>query len=95
MTTKLKDPDAILDYIFDWEDWLQGDTISSSTFTISPSVVGELEQPVSPVASFTDKTAKVWLKGGLIGKKYTVTNRIQTAAGRKEDWSITVYVQQK
>jgi len=39
MTRFLKDPDAVLDYGFDWSDWLaDGETISTSTWTVETGI---------------------------------------------------------
>ena len=82
---KFKDPDAILDYPFDWgAEWMEaGDTIVSSSFTVPTGLTLEL-------SSFTDTATVVWLSGGELGQRYLVTNHIRTAAGREDDWSILV-----
>lgn len=81
-----KDPDATLDWIFDWSSWLQaGETISSSEFIVSAGLtVG--------VTSNTTISATVWLSGGSTGQVYQVTNRITTNQGRTDDRSIRIRV---
>jgi hypothetical protein len=80
-----KDPDAILDYRFDWSDWLGTDTISTSTFTVPSGLTKESE-------SKTTTTTTIWLSGGTVGQHYGVANRIVTAGGRTEDRSIMIHV---
>lgn len=54
-----KDPDATLDYSFDWAAWLAlvGDNIASVEFIADPSLTVEN-------ISHDDTTATVWLSGG-------------------------------
>ncbi len=91
-----KDPDAILPYRFDWNDWLDGDTILNATFTVSPAVPGGLEIESQ---SFDTKTAAVWLRGGVAGQTYTVTNSVfpnsGAAHGMRDDRSILVRVKER
>lgn len=82
-----KDPDATLDWIFDWNDWLtEAETISSSSFILDPGI------SIDPVKgnSNTTKTTVVWLTGGTEGQVYRVTNRITTSEGRTDDRSFTL-----
>jgi len=81
----LKDPNASLDYRIDWSDWLGTDTISTSTWTVSPA--GGLTLGSSSVAA---KTATTFLSGGTAGQVVRVTNRITTAIGRIDDRSFNV-----
>ncbi len=78
-----KDPDAILDYGCKWLEWLDGDTISSSTWIV-PSGLTE------DSASHTTTTTTIWLSGGTAGQTYEVVNRITTAAGRKNDQTLEI-----
>lgn len=74
-----KDPNATLDYTFDWSDWLpSADTISSVAWQVSPGLT-------TASVSNTTTTATIWLSGGTEGEKYSVRCRITTAAGRIED----------
>jgi hypothetical protein len=86
--TFAKDKDSLLDYQIDWSRWLDGDTISSSTWTANGDIVIDSN-------SNTATTATVWLTGGVVGKNYRLTNHIITAAGRAEDRTITVKVRQR
>lgn len=93
MTTadNIKDPGAELDYYRDWTQWIEaGDTIATSTWVIEP--VGELE-------AFQDDhdatKATVWLRGGVLGTTYSVTNHITTAGGRKDQRTSTILIQER
>lgn len=79
----LKDPNALLDYVIDWSEWLatSTDTISASTW-ILPADLTEF------TSSFGTATAVVWISGGSAGEVYDVVNRIVTFGGRTEDRTI-------
>ena len=83
----VKDPNAILDYEWDWTSWL------GTTETISASVI--LPDPGITVDSdtFASKTATVWLSGGTSGITYAVTNHITTSLGREDDRTIFITCQ--
>ena len=83
MNNVIKDPDATLDYSFDWSEWLDGDTISTSSWVACAGIVIE-----SDSADTTKATA--WVSGGDAGGSYTLTNTIITAAGRTDERSITI-----
>lgn len=85
-TDHKKDPDAVLDWVWDWNEWLdEGETITTSTFIPSVGITVDSE-------TNTTKTATVWLSGGTAGQVYQVTNRITSSAGRTDDRSITIRV---
>lgn len=74
-----KDPQSVLDYRFDWKEWLGTDTISSYTVTSSSADFVIDQSSNSPTA------VTVWLKGGVVGQIYEITCRIVTAANRTDD----------
>jgi len=82
-----KDPDDVLDYLWDWTEWLanENDTISSSTFTVETGLTKNS-------STNTTTTATVWLSGGTAGQEYDVTNRIVTTGGRTKDETRRVVV---
>lgn len=90
MARYLKDPNAVLDYGFDWgtDGWLGADTIATSTWTVPSGLTSE-------ASSNTTTTATVWLSGGTAGQVYEVTNRIVTAAGRTDERSFTIRVENR
>ena len=84
----VKDPDAILDYEWDWSAWLGVDTIASHTVTAATGLVVDTSE-----ATTTAVTA--WLSGGSVGQSYPVTCHVVTAAGREDDRTVTVTVMER
>jgi hypothetical protein len=75
-----KDPNAVLDYVWDWSVWLVDDNIATATFTPGPGITVDHDTK-------TAKTATAWLAGGQHGQCYSVTCHIVTTAGRENDWT--------
>jgi hypothetical protein len=69
----IKDPDAVLDYTFDWTEWLAGDTITSYTITVPSGITKNSDSEVS-----TGKI-QMFLSGGTAGVTYPVACKISTA----------------
>lgn len=89
MITYPKDPDAVLDYGFDWSNWLQTDeTISESTWIVASGLTKD------SISSTTTAT-KVWLSGGTNGVIYQITNHIKTSDGREDDRSCNIRVKHR
>lgn len=83
---KEKDSDAVLDYAFEWEDWLSAsETISAVTITAAPGITVDS-------SSNTTDTVTVWLSGGTAGVPYTVACRITTNQGRTDERTMTIRV---
>ncbi len=90
------DPQAKLDYTWDWTDWLGGDTIISATVTAK---VEEARDPTD-VVTIDDvwpspKTITAWISGGVHGTPCAVTCRITTTAGRIDDRTIRLRVRDR
>ena len=82
----LKDPSAVLDYVFDWTEWLAtGEIITDYTITADTGIT---------VDSSTEDTGKVtvWLSGGTAGINYKVACLITTSAGRTDERTIWIKV---
>ena len=82
----LKDPSAVLDYVFDWTGWLAtSETIVNHTITADMGLV---------VDSSTENNGKVtvWLSGGTAGINYKVACKITTSAGRTDERTIWIKV---
>lgn len=88
LQTFTKDPDDVLDYVFDWTRWLDGDTISTSTMTTEAGLTEDSDD------NDTEK-ATVWVSGGTAGTTYTVANKITTANGRTAERTISIRVEEK
>ena len=88
-----KDPNADLDYTFDWTAWLQTDSIVTSTWSV-PTDSGLVSH--DPSVDATGRKTTTWLSGGIVKSGvYIVTNHITTAADREEDRSIWVTVAER
>lgn len=98
-----KDPQAVLDYKFDWkaltngfdadatEDYLEDlETIASHTVTAEAGITVDS-------SSITDSatTVTAWLSGGTVGVHYTVTCQIVTSMARTDERSIIVKVEER
>ncbi len=90
MKTFIKDPQAKLDFGFDWGTyWLQsGETISISTWTIPDGLT-------QVAISNTDSTTTVWISGGTADTDYTITNHIKTSESREDDRSMIIKVRSR
>lgn len=91
LQTFIKDPDAFLDYTLDWSQWLQGDSILSTNFTVT----GDDAALAVAFATSTPTTATVWLQGGTDGALYAVTCEITTAQGRVDDRSFQIQINER
>lgn len=77
-----KDPDAVLDYQWDWSEWLAvGETIASAVITVPVGLTLDSQDDA-------DTTITAWLSGGTVDEGYQVTCSITTNDGRTDDRSI-------
>jgi hypothetical protein len=84
-----KDPDAVLDYQFDWSDWLaEGDSISS--YTIDEDTGITVDSSSNDADSVT-----VWLSGGTALENYVVRCEIVTSDGRTDERSMLLRVRER
>lgn len=88
-----KDPDATLDYPFDWTQYLAAitDTITDAEFILDTPLVLERQELNSP----TSTIAVAWVSGGTVGETHRVTCRITTAEGRIDDRSIFLRIKER
>lgn len=85
----IKDPQATLDYSFDWTDWLgTGETISSTSWTVPAGLT-----KVSEVATSYISTCRI--SGGVLGTSYTVTCQITTNLGEIDQRSLQLTIQDR
>lgn len=82
-----KDPEAVLDYRFDWTDWLNGDVITAATVAVTN---GNKDSQ-----SYTDTHVTVWISGGVVGQTITVSCHITTAAGRQDERTVRLKVKSR
>jgi hypothetical protein len=82
----LKDPSAVLDYVFDWNEWLAtGETITDHTITADTGIT------VDSSSEYAGKVT-VWLSGGTAGINYKVACLITTTEGRTDERTIWIKV---
>jgi hypothetical protein len=90
MKTFVKDPQATLDYSFDWGPWLVSDIIETSTWIAESGI-----SIVNGSESFTDTITTLYLTGGSNNQKYEVTNRITTEGSRTDERTMLIRVRNK
>jgi hypothetical protein len=98
----VKDPEAVLDYAFDWKpytngregaisDWLEdGETIQSHVITVSKGLTVEASAEANGIVT-------VWISGGTSGVEYTVSCHIvtdSTPINREDDRTIIIQCQE-
>lgn len=83
LATFYKDPNAVLDYSFDWSDWLRGDVITASTWAAPAGITVDS-------STFAGSLTTAWISGGVDGTSYDIVNHITTLAGRAEDRTIRI-----
>jgi hypothetical protein len=84
----IKDPDAVLDYEFDWSRWLTGgETIASHVATVTNATRDS--------SAHSGTSVTVWVSGGTVGDTATVACRITTSAGRIDERTIRLRVRNR
>lgn len=88
--TITKDPDSVLDYTFDWEDWLAliVDTLASHSVEVETGIVCDS-------SSIVADTVIAWISSGTVGTTYRVTCRVVTTSGRTDDRSIFIKIKER
>lgn len=86
----VKDPDAVLDYHWNWAEWLadDGDTIASHSVVVPTGLT-------LGAHSNTSAAVTAWLAGGAAGAIYDVVCRIVTAGGRTDDRTAKIIVAER
>ncbi len=94
---KIKDPSAVLDYLFGWGPdprssrpaWLE-DTESITTHTITvPDGITLEQSEITP----DGKDVLVWLSGGTVGTTYPVECHVVTSMSRTDTRRMNIFVQ--
>jgi len=88
-TTYIKDPSAVLDYVWDWTDWLAtGETISSAVFTLTTGLTKDSQAIVAGRVT-------AWISGGTADYRYSVACKITTSVGRVDERTILIDVEDR
>ena len=85
-----KDPNAVLDYEFDWTAWLAAHAPVDTIIGVDVLVEGCTRDAYS----FTPQRVFAWILGGVVGVDAKVTCRITTAAGRTNDRTLTLKIKE-
>ena len=88
--TYLKDSAAVLDFVFDWSDWLATDETISSQMVTVPTGITLGVAPKAPSQAAGKVT--FWLSGGTVGVSYVIQCTIVTSAGRTDNRKMIVRV---
>jgi len=79
------DPNAILDFAFDWSDWLAtSETISTRTVTTSSGITE------SSTDTESSGVVTVWLSSPTVEQTHSVACKIITNAGRTDERTIYI-----
>lgn len=90
MTTFVHDPNARLDYTFDWSDRLdEAETIINYVLEV---VTGDITVDTDSEAA---GVVTAWLEGGTNGTRAKVTCHIVTSVGREDDRTMTLSIRQR
>lgn len=94
MSYVLKDPGAVLDYLIDWgAEYLgPGELLAASEWSVVPGETGGITVVGS---DFDATTSTVKAGGGVAGHLYQLVNRITTGAGRVDERSIAIRVEDR
>ena len=98
-----KDPDAVLDFAFDWAPLTNGRNGAKSNWLASGEVIATVEDTrqytitaqtgiTVDSSSATDDTVTVWLSGGTANTWYTLACKIVTNAGRTDERTMNILV---
>lgn len=83
-----KDPDDKVSYQLDWSDWLDGDTISASAWTLDSGITNEGD-------SNTTTTTTIQVSGGTADTAYRLSNQITTVtSGDLKTYAFDIRVQE-
>ena len=87
--TYTKDPEAVLDYAFDWSSWLaDGETITTPTVTAETGLTLDSSSESGGVVT-------AWVSGGTAGNNYSLECKIVTSAGRTDERRISLLVRER
>lgn len=90
-----KDPEAVLDYSFDWTDWLAAastpaDTIASATCTVTGSTTSAVDATLHD-----DNVVTAWVSGGAAGDTIALKCNIVTTGLREDERTVYLKVKER
>ena len=86
-----KDPAAVLDYKWDWSDWL------ATSETIASHTIAAVSGITLDSSSITDTNTSVtaWYSSGTALTDYEVTCHVITSDSREDDRTVTLKVRER
>lgn len=93
----VKDANAVLDYPFNWAEWLDdiSDVIASAAVIADAGITLDTTAPHTLGYIIVGQRVTVWLSGGTVNTTYRVTCRVTTVGGRTDDRSIFVKIKER
>jgi hypothetical protein len=105
----VKDPDSVEPFHIVWcsldntndgsssdTGELQGETISSSSWTVPTGITkdsdNKLSVTIQGITYVANTVATIWLSGGTAGQDYALVNQIETSGNRTLDHTILIKV---
>lgn len=88
IATYSKEPSAVATFENDLTDWLNGRTITASTWTVPAGITKDDDDIASPAVKTT-----ITLSGGTWEASYDITNHITASGGQEQDFTFTVKMQ--
>ncbi len=79
-----KTPAEVLDYTFEWADWLAGGSLETSTWSVDTGLTQVSE-------SDDGQNATLWLSGGTVPLKYRAVNQV-TSGGRTAQRTLNIHL---
>ncbi|MEV6105716.1 hypothetical protein AB0M28_13510 [Streptomyces sp. NPDC051940] len=86
----IKDPDATLDYTWDWTLWCAGNKTIISAVIILPPGLTAVGEPI-----VTSPTVSQVISGGTLSETYKATCRVTTAGGIIDDRSLWITIRDR
>ena len=75
---------------------LQGETISTSTWTVPSGITKDSDSKgavtIQAIVYAVDTVATIWLSSGVAGTDYALTNKVVTSGGRTLEHTILIKV---
>lgn len=90
----VKDPEAMLDYSFDWTAWLASASSPTDVIaSITPTVIGT--GLVINSSAHNGSIATIWVSGGVAGETGTLECKILTTGGRTDERSVYLKIRER
>jgi hypothetical protein len=91
--TIVKDPNAVLDYTWDWSKWLD-DFDPDGQIAVHQIIIGNSATAVVQKSESNGLEVTAIIAGGEVGEKISATCRITTDSGLVDDWTLYMKVKE-